>query len=72
MTAHQAATAAIDRAIAPRVQRASNITDFKRLNPKEFSGNEKPLAAEQWLLDTTNLLRGANVLEADQVKIVVV
>ena len=70
MTAHQAATTAIDRAIAPRVQRAGNITDIKRLNPKEFSGNEKPLAAEQWLLDVTNLLQGANIPEADQVKVV--
>jgi len=52
------------------VQRAGNITDFKRLNPKEFSGNEKPLAVEQWLLDTANLLQGANVPEAEQVKII--
>ena len=46
MTAYQEATAAIDRAAVPRVQRAGNITYFKRLNPKEFSGNEKPLAAD--------------------------
>ena len=70
MTAHQAATAAIDRATTPRVQQAENITDFKRLTPKEFSSNEKPLAAEQWLLDTSNLLQGANIPEAEQVKIV--
>ena len=60
---------AIDQAVAPQVQRAGNITDFKRLNPKEFSGNEKPLAAEQWLLDVANLLQGANIPEAEQVKI---
>jgi len=65
LTAHQTATAAIDRAVAPRVQRAGNITDFKRLNPKEFSGTERPLVAEQWLLDTTNLMQGANILEAE-------
>ena len=70
MTAHQAATTIIDRAATPRVQRVGNITYFKRLNSKEFSGNEKPLAAEQWLLDVTNLLQGANIPEADQVKIV--
>ena len=70
LTAHQASIAAIDRAVAPRVQSACNITDFKRFNPKEFSSNEKPLAAEQWLLDVTNLLQGANFPEAEQVKIV--
>ena len=48
LTTYQAATAAINRAAAaPRVQRVGNIMDFKRLNPKEFSGNEKPLAVEQ-------------------------
>jgi hypothetical protein len=70
LTAHQAANTTIDRAAAPRVQRVGNITDFKRLNPKEFSGKEKPLATEQWLLDVTNLLQGVNIPEANQVKVV--
>ena len=47
-----------------------NITDFLRLNPRVFTGNEDPLEAEQWLIDMTNLLEAANIPTADQVRIV--
>ena len=62
------ATAAIERMTAPKEQRPGNISDFKRLNPRCFTGMEKPLEAEQWLTDMTNLLEATNVPEADQVK----
>ena len=47
LTVQKATTAAVEKEVAPREQRAGNITDFKRLNPKKFSGNEKPLVAKQ-------------------------
>jgi hypothetical protein len=67
---NQAATAAVDRATAPREPRTGSIADFRRLLPREFTGTEEPLAAEQWLTDMVNLLEGANIPAADQVKVV--
>ena len=60
----------MERATAPREQRIGNVADFRKLGPKIFSGNEKPLQAEQWLTDTKNLLKAARVPEADQVEVV--
>ena len=44
--------------------------NFMKLNPKAFTGNEEPLAAEQWLTDMTNFQEAANIPAADQVKVV--
>jgi len=46
---------------APREQRPGSISDFKRLEPAIFSGTEKPLDAEQWLINTTDLLKAARI-----------
>ena len=59
---------AVDRATAPREPRIGSIADFKRLLPKEFTGTEEPLVAEQWLIDMVNLLDAANVPAADRSK----
>jgi hypothetical protein len=67
---NQAATIVVDRATTPREPRTGNISDFWRLLPKEFTGTEEPLVAEQWLTDMVNLLEAANVPAADQVKVV--
>ena len=41
--------------------RPGNVTDFRRLQPAVFSGTESALNAEQWLIDTTDLLKAARV-----------
>lgn len=35
-----------------------------------FTGTEKPLEAEKWMADVTNLLEAANIPEVDQVKVI--
>ena len=70
LMAQQTATAALERATAPREQRVGNVTDFRKLDPKMFSGNEKPLQAEQWLTDVENLLKAVRIPETDQVEVV--
>ena len=75
VAAQQTATAAVERATAtaataPHGQRPGSIADFMKLNPKAFTGNEEPLAAEQWLTDMTNFLEAANIPAADHVKVV--
>ena len=47
-----------------------NVADFRRLNPREFSGNEDLLESEQWITDVENLLEVANVPATDYVKVV--
>ena len=37
--------------------------------PAIFTGGERPLDAEQWLIDTTDLLKAARVPEEDQVEV---
>ena len=44
------------------------MSDFRRLQPTIFSGTEKPLDAEQWLVDTTDLLKAAGVPDENQVE----
>jgi len=39
------------------------------LQPAEFSGTEKPLDAEQWLIDMTDLLKAARILGENQVEV---
>jgi len=55
---------------APREHRPGTISDFRRLQPAEFSGTEKPLDAEQWLIDMTDLLKAARILGENQVEVV--
>ena len=45
------------------------MSDFRRLQPAIFTGREKPLDAEQWLIDTTDLLKAAWIPEEDQVEV---
>jgi len=54
---------------APKEQRPGNISDFRRLQPAIFTGGEKPLDAEQWLIDTTDLLNAARVPKENQVEV---
>ena len=46
------------------------MSDFRRLQLTIFSGMEKPLDAEQWLVDTTYLLKAAHVPDENQVEVV--
>ena len=46
----------------PREQRPGNVSDFRRLQLAIFSGTEKPLDAKQWLIDTTDLLKAARII----------
>jgi len=43
----------------PREQRPGNVSELRRLQPAIFTGSERLLEAEQWLIDTTDLLRGS-------------
>ena len=71
MAAQQtAAAAAVNRAVAPREPRPGNLSDFMKLSPAVFTGTEEPLAVERWITDMANLLEGANIPAADQVKMV--
>jgi len=54
---------------APKGQRPGNISDFRRLQPAIFTGGEKPLEAEQWLTDTSDLLNAARVPQENQVEV---
>ena len=54
---------------APKGQRPGNISDFRRLQPAIFTGEEKPLDAEQWLTDTSDLLNAARVPKENQVEV---
>ena len=54
--------------IAPRKQRLGNVSYFRRLQPVIFSGIEKPLDAEQWLIDTIDLVTAAQILDQNQVE----
>ena len=42
------------------------MSDFRRLHLAVFTGEESHLDAEQWIIDTENLLVAARVLEADR------
>ena len=54
---------------APKEQRSGNISDFRRLQPAIFIGKERPLYAEQRLIDITDLLKLARVPEDNQVEV---
>ena len=48
---------------------SGNVSDFKRLHPTIFTGEERPLDAEQWLIDVTVLLKAARVPKENQVDV---
>src|SRR3954470_9445529 len=50
--------------------RPGSVADFRRLRPTVFTGEESPLAAEQWLVDTENLLTAARIPEEEKVHVV--
>ena len=52
-----------------REQRPGSVFDFQRLQLVVFFGTEKPLDAEQWLIDTTDLLKADEVPDKDQVDV---
>ena len=61
-------TVALEKLAASGSQvRHGNVSDFRRLHPAIFTGEKSHLDAEQWLIDTENLLVAARVSEADQV-----
>jgi len=49
--------------------RPENVTDFKRLQPAMFSRIKSPLNVEQWLIDTIDLLKTAQVWNENQVEV---
>ena len=53
---------------ARKEQRLGSISDFRRLRPAEFSRIEKPLDADQWLINI-DLLKAARIPEENQVEI---
>ena len=64
-------TVALEKIAASGSQvRQGNVSDFRRLHPAVFIGEEIHLVAEQWLVDTENLLVAARVPEADRVDVV--
>ena len=55
--------------IAPREQSPGNVSDFRRLQPTTISSTEKPLDAEQWLIDTIDLMKVARIPDENQVDV---
>ena len=53
----------------PREQKLGNILDFRRLQPVVFLRIEKPLDAEQWLINTTNLQKIAQIFDENEVEV---
>jgi len=45
------------------------VSDFKRLQPAVFSGTERPLDVEQWIMDTTHLMKAARIPDENQVEV---
>ena len=50
--------------------KVGNVSDFQRLRPSNFSGNEMPLEKEQWLIKMEQLLNVAKISEEDWVDVV--
>ena len=70
LIAQQTTATALNRATVPQEPRIGNVSDFRRLHSSIFTSTRKPLEAEQWLIDTTNLLNAARILAEDQVEVV--
>ena len=45
------------------------MSDFRRLQSVVFSSTEKPLDAEQWLINMTDLLNAARIPSENQVEV---
>jgi len=45
------------------------VSNFRRLQPADFSGTDKPLDVEQWLIDMTNLLKATRTPGENQVEV---
>jgi len=45
------------------------VSDSRRLEPAVFSGTEKPLDAEWWLIAMIDLLKAARILNKNQVEV---
>ena len=54
---------------APKEQRPGNVSDFRWLQPAIFTGKERQLDAEQWLIDVIVLLKATHVPEENQVEV---
>ena len=54
---------------APQDQRPGTVSDFWRLKSAVFSGTEKPLDVEQWLIEMIDLLKAARIPSENQVKV---
>jgi len=55
--------------MAPHDQRPGNVFNFKNLQLVIFSGTEKPLDTEKWLINTINLMKAAQISNENQVKV---
>ena len=54
---------------APKEQRPGNVSDIRQLQPAIFTGEKKPLDAEQWLIGIIDLLKAAQVPKENQVEV---
>ena len=45
------------------------MSNFRIVQPATFSGTEKLLDSEQWLIDTTDLLKAARIPDENQVEV---
>ena len=45
------------------------MSEFQRLQPAIFSGTERPLETEQWLVDTTDPLKATRISDESQVEV---
>lgn len=70
LVAQQNTTTALEKVAVPREVRPGNVSDFRKLQPSLFSSVGSSLQAEQWLVDTANLLRAAGIPDVDQVEVI--
>ena len=45
------------------------MSDFRRLQLAAFSDTERPLDAEQWIMDTTDVMKVARIPDENQVEV---
>ena len=63
-------TVALEKIAASGSQvKQGNVSDFRRLQPTVFTGEESHLVVEKWLVDRVNLLVAARVPEIDRVDV---
>ena len=54
---------------ALRKSRPGNISEIRKLQPVVFSGIEKPLDAEHWLIEVANFMSAVRIPDEDQVEV---